>query len=156
MKQKSLIVFISFFALISCKKHITSDNVYPDLPAYSETGLDVSGAHINDSTWLGNNQPSGFFPTTKPAYLTSYPNGDSIDLRLFGGYKNLPTTFEKPTQILIVIKGIKNDNDLIKLNGQKFILDGVNNYCKFYKWYDDSLLTKGTGQIQFGKVEKNN
>ena len=158
MKQKLLIVVICFFALLSCKKHITADSDYPDLPAYSEKGLDVSGAHINDSTWLGNNEPSGFSPSIKPVYLTSYPNGDSIELRLFGSYKSWSIAFEKPSQISIVIKGIKikNDNDLLKLNNQKYVLDGINNYCKFYKWYDDSLLTKGTGQIQFGKIEKNN
>lgn len=64
--------------LAACRKDVyKQDKQYPDLPAYSEKGLSVGGCFINDTAWL---IPKGTLSRTRPLYVYSYTNGDSVVL----------------------------------------------------------------------------
>jgi hypothetical protein len=152
MKTK-LIFTLTIIILVSCKKpSIKSDPQNPDLPSYSEQGLNVGGILINDSAWL--TLKPGLFSTSKPVYLVSYPNGDSIVILLNGNFKDSGLQNQNVRTIYIVIKEINiiSDSDLLKLNDKTFILDGNTNYGGFSNYDGSAKVGKSTGNISFGRV----
>ena len=155
MKGKLLLLLLTFVILTSCrKKSIKPDPEYPDLPVYSEQGLNVGGILINDKPWL-TLQPA-LFSTLRPFQLFSYPNGDSIVVLFNGKYKDSSIQYQEPRTIFVVIKNLRitTDNDLIKLNGKSYSLDGNINYGGFSAGYGYDKVGKAVGSLTFGKVSE--
>lgn len=155
MKTNFLITLLIVIILISCKKiSIKSDPENPDLPAYSEQGLNVGGILVNDKPWL--TVKLGLFSTARPLQLFSYPTGDSIVVLLNGNYKDSVLQYQIPKTIFVVIKNIRivKDNDLVQLNGKSYNLDGVINYGGFSDSYGLNKVGKSIGNISFGKVSE--
>jgi hypothetical protein len=100
------IVTISFLLiLVSCRKAaIKPDPSYPDLPVYSEKGLNTGGALINGKAWL--TYPLALLSTTRPVQVFSNPAGDSVVLLLNGSYKDATLPDQNPNTIFIVLKNI--------------------------------------------------
>lgn len=156
MKSNLLVTIFAMFALASCKKaSVETDPGNPDLPIYSEQGLNTGGIMINDKAWL-TVKPAGFLSlsTTRPLQLYSYPNGDSIVILLNGAYKDTSLRLLPPATIFIVLKNIRiaTDNDLLQLNGRSYNLDGTINYGGFSEYYGFNKVGNAIGNIQFGKV----
>ncbi|HMJ48313.1 MAG TPA: hypothetical protein VK498_13355 [Ferruginibacter sp.] len=155
MKTNLLLTFLLIVALTSCRKaSVKPDPENPDLPIYSEQGLNVGGILINDKSWL--NARLGLFSTARPLQLYSYPNGDSIVVLLNGGYKDSNMQYQQPRTIFIVIKNIRiaTDNDLLQLNGKSYNLDGNINYGGFSDSYGYNKAGNAVGNIIFGKVSE--
>ena len=153
MKTIISITLAIFVTLASCKKtSIKPDPQNPDLPAYSEQGLNVGGILINDSAWL--TLTPGLSSTLKPVNLISYTNGDSIIILFNGNFKDSSLQNQNLRTIYIVIKNISivTDSDLLKLNNKNFILDGSLNYGGFSDYDGNGKVGKATGNINFGKV----
>jgi hypothetical protein len=153
MKTKLLLILFTIVVLASCKKAlIKPDPENPDLPLYSERGLNVGGILINDKAWL--TVKLGLFSTTRPLQLLSYPNGDSIVVLLNGNFKDSSLQNQNLRTIFVVIKNIKiiSDDDLLQLNGKSYILDGNTNYGGFSSNYGQDKVGKAVGNITFGKV----
>lgn len=153
MKKNALVLFFFAVTLISCRKSaIKPDPDSPDLPIYSEKGLNVGGILINDSAWL--TVKLGLFSTARPLQLLSYPAGDSVVVLLNGNFKENSLQNQISKSIFIVIKQIKiiNDNDLLQLNGKTFVLDGNENYGGFSGYYGQDKAGKAVGSISLGKV----
>jgi len=146
-----IILIVAVFA--SCRKvSIKSDPDNPDLPAYSEQGLNVGGILINDKAWL--TVKLGLFTTSRPLQLLSYPSGDSIVVLLNGNFKDTALQNQNLRTIFVVIKNLKliTDDDLLQLNERTFILDGNTNYGGFSEAYGYNKQGKAVGKITFGKV----
>lgn len=154
MKHGFLLALITIVVLASCKKVIKPDPVYPDLPAYSEKGLNVGGILINDNPWL--TEKTGPFNRIYPMHLFSYPTGDSIVIFLSGNYKDSSLTYSPPSTIFVVIKNVKiiTDIDLVQLNGKSYNLDGNINYGGFSDYNGDYKVGRAVGNITFGKVSE--
>jgi hypothetical protein len=137
----------------SCRKvSIKSDPDNPDLPAYSEQGLNVGGILINNNAWL--TVKPGLFTTTRPLQLLSYPSGDSIVVLLNGNFKDTGLQNQNLRTIFAVIKNLTiiTDDDLLQLNDKTFILDGNTNYGGFSEAYGYNKQGKAVGKMTFGKV----
>jgi hypothetical protein len=155
MKSNFLLTLLTVIVFISCKKaSVKPDPKHPDLPAYSEQGLNVGGILVNDNPWL--TVKLGFFSTARPLQLFSYPSGDSIVILLNGNYKDSVFQYQNPQTIFVVIKNtrIVTDNDLVQLNSKSFSLDGVINYGGFSDSYGFNKVGKAIGNISFGKVSE--
>ena len=153
MRTQFAIILVLFFTLASCTKApIKSDPQNPDLPSYSERGLNVGGILINDSEWL--TLKPGLFSTLKPISLISYPLGDSILILLNGNFKDPGLQNQNFQTIYVVLKGINivADHDLLQLNGKNFVLDGSINYGGFSDYAGKGKVGKSTGSITFGKI----
>lgn len=126
----------------------------PRLPAYSEKGHSTSGVLINDTAWVGTT--TGLINRTNPIEIHSYPNADSILLLLNGSYKNGLENLSPTNEVFMVLRNnqIRTDEDLKKLNGRRFTLDGQNNYGGFSSVGGWVKSGKATGFIQFGKVDR--
>jgi hypothetical protein len=155
MKTNVLLPLLTVVVFASCRKSpVTADPQYPDLPAYSEKGLNVGGILINDKPWLTHKLAA--FSTVRPLQLLSYPNGDSIVILLNGEYKDRSLNLITPRTIFIVLKNIRiiTDNDLTLLNSKTYSLDGISNYGGFSDDYGYNKIGKATGTIRFGKVSE--
>ena len=153
MRTKLFLIILIVVFLASCRKvSIKSDKDNPDLPAYSEQGLNVGGILINDQAWL--TVKLGLFTTSRPLQLLSYPNGDSIVVLLNGNFKDTALQNQNLRTIFVVIKNLKiiTDDDLLQLNERTFILDGNTNYGGFSESYGYNKKGKAVGKITFGKV----
>jgi hypothetical protein len=149
------ILLVSTIAL-GCKKNRIPqfDPEEPRLPAYTEKGFNRSGVLINDTAWIGK-RPA-FLVSTNPLELHSFPNGDSVLLIFNGSFKD-SLQYLSPTWVLyMVLKNIKirTDDDLKKLNGLRFTLDGLNQYAGFSSGGGCDKTGKAAGYIQFGKVDR--
>jgi hypothetical protein len=152
MKTKILLVLLTIIVLASCKKaSVKSDLENPDLPIYSEQGLNAGGILINGKAWLTLNP--GLFSLSRPLQLFSYPGGDSIVVLLNGSFKDSLQNQNLRT-IFVVIKNIRivTDDDLLQLNDKSYILDGNTNYGGFSESYGYNKIGKAVGNITFGKV----
>ncbi|MBK0381959.1 hypothetical protein I5M32_03220 [Pedobacter sp. SD-b] len=157
MKTNLLLIILTIVALVSCKKaSVRPDTENPELPAYSEQGLNAGGMLINNKSWISSR--IGLFSTARPLQLFSYPNGDSIVVLLNGGYKDSRLQYQQPRTIFIVLKNIRiaTDNDLLKLNGKSYNLDGNINYGGFSDSYGYKKTGNSVGNITFGKVSEIN
>ena len=146
---------LSIMLLMGCKRTtVKPDPDIPDLPGYSEKGLNNGGILIDGYTWLLEKR--GLY--SRPLQLLSYPKGDSIVICLNGAYKNPSLKYQNPTTLFLVIKNvsIQNENDLSKLNQKRFVLDGMDNYGGYSGYYGTDKIGKATGQITFGRVTQNN
>ncbi len=155
MKTIFLFTLFTVVALFSCSKRAVKPDVEnPDLPAYSEQGLNVGGILVNNKSWL--TLKPGLFSTARPLQFFSYPNGDSIVILLNGIYKDSSLHNLNPKTIFVVIKKIKivTDNDLVQLNGKNYNLDGTVNYGGFSDYYGHNKLGRASGNISFGKVSE--
>lgn len=149
--------FTLFFLLIlaSCRKAaITPDTEYPDLPAYSEKGLNTGGTLINNKAWI--TYPPAFLSTVRPVQLFSYSAGDSVVLLINGSYKDATLPDQNPNTIFIVLKNIhiSSDADLQQLNGKTYAVDGIINYGGVSDSYGFNKSGHGSGSIRFGKVSE--
>jgi len=158
LKTNFVLTFLILVALTSCRKvAVKPDPENPELPIYSEKGLNVGGILINDKPWL-TAKPGGFLSlsTARPLQLFSYPNGDSIVVLLNGSYKDSSLQNKDPKTIFIVIKNLKivTDNDLLQLNGKSYLLDGNINYGGFSEYYGYNKVGNAPGSITFGKVSE--
>ncbi len=153
MKKRFLLISCIICVVLSCsKKTIKAGSDNPDLPAYSENGLNTGGILINNQPWLM--LPLGLFTTSRPLQLFSYPAGDSVVVLLNGDYKDASLRNTNNKTIFIVLKNIKisSDEDLALLNNKTFTLDGVINYSGFSESYGYNKTGRGTGTLAFGKV----
>lgn len=153
MRTKLFFIILIVAVFASCRKvSIKSDPDNPDLPAYSEQGLNVGGILINDKAWL--TVKLGLFTTSRPLQLLSYPSGDSIVVLLNGNFKDTALQNQNLRTIFVVIKNLKliTDDDLLQLNERTFILDGNTNYGGFSEAYGYNKQGKAVGKITFGKV----
>lgn len=156
MKTNVLLILLIAASFSACKKTVVkSDPEYPDLPAYSEKGLNVGGILINDKAWL--TEKPGLFSYLRPLQLFSYPNGDSIVVLLNGHFKDNNIN-QYPRTLFVVIKNIRivTDNDLLQLNDKSYTLDGNTNYGGFSEDYGNDKVGKAVGTITFGKVSEIN
>jgi hypothetical protein len=155
MKTNLLFTLLTVLALNSCKKEkIKPDLENPDLPGYSEKGLNVGGMLVNGKTWL-NDRPA-LFSNKRPLQLLSYPSGDSIVVLLHGAYKDTGMQNQYPGIIFIVIKNIRieADNDLLQLSGKNYNLDGNINYGGFAESFGYNKVGHGVGNITFGTISE--
>jgi hypothetical protein len=146
---------LAIILLTACKRTtIKPDPDIPDLPSYSEKGLNNGGILIDGNAWLLEKR--GMY--SRPMQLLSYPTGDSIVICLNGAYKDIALQYQQPGTLFLVIKNIsiQNENDLNKLNQKNFVLDGTTNYGGFSGYYGTGKIGKGIGQIIFGRVSRNN
>jgi len=103
VRTKLFFIISVIVVFASCRKvSIKSDPDNPDLPAYSEQGLNVGGILINNNAWL--TVKPGLFTTTRPLQLLSYPNGDSIVVLLNGDFKDTGLQNQNLRTIFAVIK----------------------------------------------------
>lgn len=148
-----LILVISL-VVSSCKKDKQKpDPEDPRLPAYTEKGLNTSGILINDTVWSGTT--SGLLNRTAPFEIHSYPDADSVLFLFNGSYPDALEQYSPTRQLFVVVRNvqIRTDEDLKKLNGQQFILDGQNQYGGFS--VAGYIQTgRATGFLQFGKVDR--
>ena len=155
MKPYLLLLFSALIAFSSCRKiKIKQDAQNPDLPAYSEKGLNAGGILINNQAWLV--LKPGFMSTARPFQLFSFPSGDSIVVLLNGNFKDTALQNQNLRTIFVVIKNIKiiTDEDLLQLNNRSFILDGITNYGGFSDSYGENKKGSGVGKLSFGKVSE--
>lgn len=153
MKTNLFLILSVITVFASCRKAIIKpDPETPDLPIYSEQGLNVGGILINHKAWL--TVKLGLFTTSRPLQLFSYPNGDSIVVLLNGDFKDTSFQNQNLRTAFVVIKNVKivSDDDLLQLNGRSFILDGNANYGGFSDSYGYDKVGKAVGKITFGKV----
>ncbi|MBL0335947.1 MAG: hypothetical protein IPP73_11790 [Chitinophagaceae bacterium] len=147
---------ISFLIIIvSCRKAvITPDTAFPDLPAYSEKGLNTGGTLINNKAWITH--PLAFLSTVRPVQLFSYPAGDSVVILINGNYKDATLPDQNPNTIFIVLKNIhiSTDAELLQMNGKTYLLDGTTNYGGISDSYGYNKTGHGSGSIRFGKVSE--
>lgn len=155
MKNYLLLSIILVLFSLSCRKVVVSDPIYPDLPAYSESGLNVGGVMINDSAWKF--QQPNLMSLFNPMQIVSYLNGDSLVV-IMNGNSNYPQSLYF-SQIYFVLKNIHiaNDSDLVKLNGTTFNIDGQNNYAGLSMSYQNNFVNNGksSGSISFKKAYLN-
>ncbi len=153
--MKFLLTILLFFILASCRKAaITPDPSYPDLPAYTEKGLNTGGTLVNGKAWI--TFPRAFLSTIRPLQVYSYPGGDSVVVLLNGSYKDATLPDQNPSTLFIVLKNIhiSTDAELQQLNGKNFVLDGSINYGGISDSYGYNKTGHATGSIRFGKVSE--
>lgn len=127
--------------------------MYPDLPEYSEKGLNVGGFFLNEQAWITDRY--SFLSRQNTFSLYSYPAGDSIVIYWNGNYKDSVLRSNETQQLFIVLKNIKieQDEDLYKLSGRTILLDGITNYGGFTQgYYSSEKIGHGTGKLSFGNV----
>lgn len=141
--------------MVSCRKQTApADPDIPDLPAYTEKGLNTGGAMINNKAWLTSSL--AFLSTVRPVQLYSYPGGDSVVLLINGSYKDATISLLQPSTIFIVLKNIhiSSDGELAVLQGITFQLDGITNYGGISEAYGLNKTGRAKGSIRFGKVSE--
>jgi hypothetical protein len=149
-------LLLSFFLLTQCRKDVyKQDADFPDLPAYSEKGLNVGGCFINDTAWL---LPKRFLSRTKNLYVRSYPSGDSVILFFTGRFKEDSLEYKQPHTLFVVLKNLRisSDTDLLQLSNRSFVLDGLKNYGGFGFTYYIEKPRSVNGFITFGNVTRQN
>lgn len=151
--------------LIGCSKASTfvADNNNNQLPEYSESGRNVAGALLNDTTWRSNVYVSSLSGTYMSGFwINSNLSGDSTTI-IFNGkhsYNSILFINTLPAihlSFFIVIKGLKieNQDSIMKLNGRTFNLDGVNNYVTYSEDnFNFQKMGSSSGSITFNKVQQ--
>ena len=145
-------LLILSFLLASCSGILVPDPIDPRIPKYTEVGNDVAGAFVNANVWQSIVYSSLSYTVNEPE-ITAYTGKDSLSVRFTGNISG------EDRRIEFHIKGFHLDelDDLLKLNGQKIQLDGLNASAYYSEDYDQSAFSaKGIGQIYFRNVKKDN
>ena len=145
--KKQISVLFVLFALCSCEIKFVADPINPRVLKYTHQGYDVSGALINDTIWRSNLEGGFWGGVSNKPMITASSIGDSV---VFSFDDNTPMSFH--------FSGIdiKDFEDLKKLKGKKIILDGDENYASYNYVRDYTPLIKGSGQVYFREVSRDN
>src|SRR5215217_1805877 len=158
LRSKYLVIAVlCTILLIQCRKDVyKQDPDFPDLPAYSEKGLNVGGCFVNDTPWLTQRVALFSFSPTRPLYIESYPNGDSVVLFFNGQFKEDSLQYRQPHSLFVVLKNIRisSDTALLQLSNRSFVLDGLVNYAGFANAFNLSMPRNAVGSITFGNCAR--
>ena len=140
MKRLNFLIIcaVLLFVFESCESFIP-DPVDPRLSKYTEKGLNVSSALINDSVWIA--EPAFYFKhgVDPNHYLIYQPDNDTISIQINGNSGTIEFVF--------IGYGIDDLQKLNKLREKKILVGNQN----FYATFND--VKAENGQIYFKHVE---
>lgn len=143
-------IFISLILMVGCESSFIPDPINPELPKYTEQGLDIAGAYLNDQLWKA--------PTGEWCFICSY---DPLDIRFDDqGYREMVFHGELPNSQnvsfyfhLNILN--MNPNWILSLKDQKIKLDGTTKWVDIINRESNcSEITHGKGQIYFRSIKK--
>ena len=165
MKQLTRTISLASLALLliyfeSClQEKFIPDPADPRLPKYTECGNEVAGALINNVAWK-----SEFFvgfdnPSIDPCYLTNYISGDSATIEFVGECNQGPSK-GSPISFLVSLPNfqIPAINDLTRLSGQTFTIDGTKNAVRIVDYFKvinsrKKVFKGGSGELTIIKIK---
>lgn len=156
------ILFLHLILLFcaGCGGIFITDPVDPRLPMYTESGHNVAGALINNTTWKAR-QTSGWL-SGDDVRLQKYSN-DSLVFSIIGakhfykGENQVDSTFTTQLYFSFYQQGINALEALSVLEGRIIALDGQQNYGAIQyhtrRQEFDCTYLNGTGQLFFKRIQ---
>jgi hypothetical protein len=140
------------FGFFACE---TSPDIFDGrLPKYSEIGRNVAGCIIDDETvWLSQ-ESIAFFGFSAPiAYVYTFIDADSLLIKLDGSL--VETGNNRDIEILLKNISVNNLEDLLKLEGQEFELDGISHSASLELESETIESTGDNGKLYIRNVALN-
>ena len=149
MKKILWVLSVYLFVTACSKSHSSPDEGDELLPPYTEEGRNVAGALVNDTAWRAQMLFCTGCGNTAPFDIITSTGGDSTVFLFAGEYtpnsvNYIDTSADNLSMdFRFTVKGLKMDKqeDLLKLDNQTFLLNGVNSYVSL----------AGTNHIPRGK-----
>lgn len=135
--KKVISILGVFLLLTACSKSKTEpDGQDSLLPEYSEEGRNVAGALVNDTAWRAQMLFCTGCGNTAPFDIITSTSGDSTVFLFAGEYTPNSVNYVDTSadnlsmDFRFMVKGLKMEKqeDLLKLNNQTFLLNGVDSY----------------------------
>jgi hypothetical protein len=112
----------SLILMVGCESVFVADPINPELPKYTETGIGMAGAYLNDELWWVNSGEFCWF--CGPQFTIKINDSGYWQISFFGEMVDGPdVTFRFQFKDL----DLRPDN-IMALHGQKIELDGINRW----------------------------
>lgn len=139
---------LSLILMIGCEDVFIPDPINPELPKYTETGLGMAGAYLDNELWRVS---SGEF---------CWMCGDPFQIEQNNGVWEMILLGELPEGQSVSFNFHLNDLNLhpdkiLELNGAKIDLDGTTRWANMTNWESTCPEIKsGTGQLYFRSIKR--
>ena len=151
-----VLIFLSAALLHGCQGKFILDPIDPRLPKYTEKGNGVAGAYVDGEVW------TSIIRTTVAIPQPASPGINFPRIYAPLGTDSLVVDFEgyylgslMNIQFRLKGLGIQSYSQLLKLNGQKITLDGLQNSGVLISNSVFEQKEGGVGQIYFKHVARN-
>jgi hypothetical protein len=140
---------LSLILMLGCEDVFIPDPINPELPKYTETGLGMAGAYLNNELWRVS---SGEFCWMCGAPFRIEQNSNGLwEMTLTG---ELPEGQTVSFNFNLNAWNLSPDR-ILELNDVKIELDGITHWANLTHW--ESIcpeIKNGTGQIYFRSVKR--